>query len=564
MSKLDEDYIQFKLNEPVIYNFRHDLIELYLNLSRKNDPLTIKKLYNNYYNAIQCVIDDKTIDEPSRKRHLILLYKLIAQTRDITYGKGERLLTYVLICAWYNFYPVSASFAIKLMVSNNDNDDDLFSPYGSWCDIKYFCDYVHNTEYMDDDSKTKLIDTAIGIMNHQINKDRINWNNTLKNYLEDKMNNPTSFSQRPNGRDVMTFAVKWCPREKSKYGWLYELIVLQWNKMFNPNIVCETEVCKRNYRKMISALNKELDTVQIKQCANQWSTINPDNVSIGTLVKQKTAFSKTINQDRVDCNNNFNEYYEEVNTIYDYTHSTNRGLLPVSNIVEYAMNFIKNGAGDERQKKWINSIWCKNMNHLNKSVLNNSIPIIDISWDLDKESRNTAIGLGIAIALKSNINRIIIYDNVSYWLSISPNEEFTSIIEKIYNKTKTATLSNIDSAFSLISEAFAYTRDNASIKDDMVFFIFNGGKTINASLKERFSSSAFIYWNIQRTGYLKYKQINTTPGNFHLCGNSISDINNIQKYYIDRFKTGDLGNYIENILNNPRYKSLERCLIDVM
>jgi hypothetical protein len=206
------------------------------------------------------------------------------------------------------------------------------------------------------------------------------------------------------------------------------------------------------------------------------------------------------------------------------------------------------------------------MNHLNKSVLTNSIPIIDISWDIDKDSRNTSIGLGIAVAIKSNINRIILFDTVSYWLSVSPNQEFISIIEQILNRTKTATLSNIDSAFSLIAEAFAstVTNDTDSIKDDMVFFIFNGGKTINTALKEQFRSSTFIFWNIQRTGYLNYKLIDSAPGNFYLCGNSISDINNIQKYYIDRFKNSDLGNYIENILNNPRYKSMERCLIDVM
>jgi hypothetical protein len=566
----EEDCVTIKSNEVINYNFSHDLIELYLNLSRKNDPLIINTIYNNYCHSIQRVIDDKTIDEPDRKRRLVLLYKLIAQTRDIVYGKGERLLAYVLICAWYKFYPVSASFAIKTMVTNNDNDEDLYSPYGSWCDIKYFCDYVHHAEYIDDDSKNKLVDTAIGIMNHQINKDRISWNYTLKIYLEDKMNNPASFLQRPNGRDVMTFAVKWCPREKSKFGWLYELIVFQWNSMFSPNTQFVTKeqivICKRNYRKMISALNRELDTTQIKQCANKWSTIKPENVSIGTMVSQKTAFGKTINQDRIDCNNNFNEYFEETNTICDYKLSTNRSMLPLSTIVQYAMNYIQNGIRDERKKTWINNIWNKNMNHLNKSVLTNSIPIIDISWDIDKDSRNTSIGLGIAVAIKSNINRIILFDTVSYWLSVSPNQEFISIIEQILNRTKTATLSNIDSAFSLIAEAFAstVTNDTDSIKDDMVFFIFNGGKTINTALKEQFRSSTFIFWNIQRTGYLNYKLIDSAPGNFYLCGNSISDINNIQKYYIDRFKNSDLGNYIENILNNPRYKSMERCLIDVM
>jgi hypothetical protein len=565
-----EDFPELKVNDTLIYNFHNDLIELYLNLSRKTDPFAIRTIYKNYCNSIQRVLDDETINESSRKKHLLLLYKLIAQTRDITYGKGERLLTYVLIAAWYNFYPVSASFSIKALVSNSDNDNDLFSPYGSWCDIKYFCYYVKNAEYIDNDSKNKLIDISIGIMNYQINNDRIAWNNALQYYLEDKMNNPSTFSQRPIGRDIMSFAVKWCPREKSKFGWLYELLVVQWNKMFTTNIACKTvgeiSVCKRNYRKMISALNKELDTTQIKQCANKWSTINPENVSIGTLIKQKTAFSKINNADRIGCNNNFNEYYEEVNTIGDYKLLSNRSLLPLSTIVAHAIKFFENGARDDRQMKWINSIWNKNMNHVTKSYLNNSIPIIDISWDLDNDSRNTAIGLGIAVAIKSNINRMIIYDNDSYWLSVSPNEEFTSIIEKIYYNTKTATRSNIDSAFSLISEALASTviYDNHNITDDLVFFIFNGGDVINTSIKERFISSTFIYWNIQRTGYLKYEQINNTPGNFHLCGNSISDINNIQKYYIDRFKTGDLGNYIENLLNNPRYKYMEQFLIDTM
>jgi len=567
MSEFDKEYPQLKKEDAPIYNFHHDLIELYLNLCRKTDQSAIKKIYNCFRNAIQRVIDDETIDEPKRKEHLLLLYKLIAQTRDITYGKGEKCITYVLIAAWYTFYPVSACFALKTLVTNHDNDDDLFSPYGSWCDIKYFCGYVNDANYIDNDDKTKLIDTAIGLLNHQINKDRMSWNNTLKDFLEEKMNNPATFSQRPIGKDFMTFAVKWCPRENSKYGWLYELLVLQWSKMFSPNVKYETEaefsVCKRNFRKMISALNKELQTPQVKQCANRWSDINPGDVSIGTLVKQKRAFSKADNTDRSECRDHFNEYYDDVNAVHNYKQNTNRTIIPLSKIVSYAMKYIEDGVENEKQKTWINSIWKKNMNHVTNSKLNNSIPIIDISWDLDKDSRNSAIGLGIAVAVKSDINRIILYDNVSYWITITPDEDFTSIIGKIYNKTQTATSSNIDSALSLVLEAFDSTA-SPETKNDMVFFIFNGGKDINLSIQKRFHSSTFIYWNIQRTGYLKYTHIHTSPGKFHLCGNSITDINNIQKYFIDRFKSGDLGNYIINLLNNPRYKVLEKCLIDIM
>ena len=119
--------------------------------------------------------------------------------------------------------------------------------------------------------------------------------------------------------------------------------------------------------------------------------------------------------------------------------------------------------------------------------------------------------------------------------------------------------------FSMILEAFesTVTYSNISSKDDMIFFVFNGGKNINTLLKDRFHSSTFIFWNIQRTGYFKYKPIHALSGNFYLSGNSITEINNIEKYYIDKFKIGSLSDYIINTLNAPRYKVMETVGVDI-
>lgn len=76
-------------------------------------------------------------------------------------------------------------------------------------------------------------------------------------------------------------------------------MILQWVRMFGGN------VNHRTFRKMISMLNKELDTVQIKQCAGRWSDIGPETVSICTLLRQKKAFIQVHTEDRAQCACNF-------------------------------------------------------------------------------------------------------------------------------------------------------------------------------------------------------------------------------------------------------------------
>ena len=46
------------------------------------------------------------------KDYLCLLYKMIGHTRDITDGKGEYMLSYMMICTWYDFFPSLEKFAL--------------------------------------------------------------------------------------------------------------------------------------------------------------------------------------------------------------------------------------------------------------------------------------------------------------------------------------------------------------------------------------------------------------------------------------------------------------------
>ena len=130
------------------------------------------------------------------------LFILIAFSRDIAYGKGERDIAYEMIYGFYKVFPILAIKALHFI---------LLEGIGSWNDIKYFCLAMQNKGDAD-----ALIDVAISIATNQLHRDA---------YL----------SQRSN-------VAKWIPRE-SRHPELYGRFVDAWGGR------------KKSYRKMISALS---------------------------------------------------------------------------------------------------------------------------------------------------------------------------------------------------------------------------------------------------------------------------------------------------------------------
>ena len=81
--------------------------------------------------------DSKTSLEKEIAFHLLkILYKMIGQVRDIVDGKGEYTLSYMMIYSWYFISPELACFALKSLITT---EEQVFKPYGSWKDMKYFC-----------------------------------------------------------------------------------------------------------------------------------------------------------------------------------------------------------------------------------------------------------------------------------------------------------------------------------------------------------------------------------------------------------------------------------------
>ena len=135
--------------------------------------------------------------------YLTIMYRMIVYTRDIIDGKGEYTLTYMMIYIWHDYYPELAQFALKCLFYLEKNDSH---PYGSWKDIKKFCQYCFNKDtphQMYNNNHHPLVYDAIQLLNDQIRKDKENMDNQLT---------------------TISLAAKWAPREKSSYSWLFKLL----------------------------------------------------------------------------------------------------------------------------------------------------------------------------------------------------------------------------------------------------------------------------------------------------------------------------------------------------
>jgi hypothetical protein len=395
---------------------------------------------------------DNLKDENSLN-YLITLFKFIGYTRDIIEGKGEYQLTYMMIYTWSKYYPNLARIAIQSLV-RKENDHIL----GSWKDIKLFCDYCRIQQSCQYNPNSKfLIPICISLMNSQLKHD-------LENY---EKNQPISL------------AARWVPREKSKYGWLFQQLATEFfSEYFQPREPKSQVAVKKaftKYRQLCSKLNKYLDTVQIKQCDNNWKSIHFKNVTSITLSKQKRAFLKTdINQDRKICAQNFRAFIEK------NTHDgkeMNGKRIGIEFFTKDAIRLLneekKTGLSVDLQIQMdiLNSIW--RSNSINTKTLNNFIPMVDVSFSMDGLPKEIAIALGIRIAEKSTIGkRVMTFAERPSWVNLEPYNDFVSMVEMV-SKSVWGGTTNFYLALDMILDAAIQSKLSYEDIQDMVLVILS-------------------------------------------------------------------------------------------
>jgi hypothetical protein len=460
-------------------------------------------------------------------------YCLIFYTRDIYEGKGERTLSYLLVMAFYDVYPVLAIYAMHEFVRNShkslnmEDYESVCSPaIGSWKDMIAICDFLR--EQSNNGDKHPLIDTCIEMVVLQLIKD----NNTWK------------FSIRAMNPQYISNVAKWIPREHKKYDWLFDRFVTCWAKKVYPHILNSAITdesrekaatkCKQLFRKQISYLNKKLQTPEIRMAQNNWDDIDPLHIPIGTYMKH---FYKLNDGGGGGGLHNADRYIEQpcITGVFP-----SFGFL-IKNAIRLLADCDGAGAGG-RARDQLNSQWKRCMNQFQPGAFQFAIPILDVSASMqqtDPEAFYNAIGLAMTIACKSSLEcRIIAIASSPVWIQWERTDSFMDIIENIFGAIMSIRSSHLqyNQAIDLIMQGIRGSHSTSRFIENMNIVVISDFSTNihKVDVSSLFTSNMFgavptmFFWNISTQGVVEPLVTAAQYPHYFYSGTSIHALRDMQ------------------------------------
>jgi hypothetical protein len=474
---------------------REQILQLSFQLTRCKDDRQINQLsYITDQILSQLATDYKIqkISKPEYIGYMSIMFRLVGQTRDIIDGKGEYSLAYMLLAVWYKHYPSLARFAFECFVVGPSH------PYGSWKDVKGMIKYMEQKNTGQD-----LIVYAIKLLNSQLKKDAT--------------------------MDSPSLAAKWAPREKSTHFKLFVKLALDYYPEYlvtasSPEMVKRAETkAKMDYRKLISTLNKKLDTVQIKQCANKWAEIDPCKQTSITMHKQKQAFlnktkkgeQRSFLDDRILCGKNFEEFASKAEKGEVEIKGKRIGL---NDFTQEALSLINSKNEGSSEAQILNAQWLNNAQQTGK--LGKMIAMVDVSGSMSGDPLHAAVALGLRIAEKSLLGRrVLTFSATPTWVNLDGCDNFVSMV-KLVQRADWGMNTNFYKALDMILDAIVQNNLKPEDVEDMVLTILSDMQIDQADssygsmmsrieqryaetgmrlYKKPFKAPHILFWNLRST-----------------------------------------------------------------
>ena len=550
-------------------DIREKIVQFSFQITRP-DETTVLKLKNILHGLLLRLKGMVESSWPTERtegiQYFKILYKMIGQTRDIIDGKGEYTLTYMMIHTWYSLFPNLALFALKCLVDFGDEGNT--HQYGSWKDIKYFCEYCKKQGAADDHP---LIKYAIELINTQLRTDATQFElETVKS---------------------ISLSARWVPREKSKFSWLFFLLARHYFSQYIDTAKTDNSKrsavlkCNTEYRKLVSKLNVKLDTLQIKQCGKRWSDIDFNHLTSISGSKQRKALlninadktQRSEEEDRIECARKFKEYIQK----------GVRGEVEIKGkrigmevLTKQALDLIKEmrcADVDENVRAQIdllNAQW-KN-NSTQTGALSKIIAMVDVSGSMSGDPLNVAVALGIRVAEKSSLGRrVMTFSSVPSWCNLDNITDFVDMVDAV-NGAEWGLNTNFYAALMLILEKIKETKLPPEEVEGMVLAIFsdmqidagNTGLDMFSTIEKKYTKAGMelygvpfkvpkiLFWNLRSSD--GFPALSTCKNAMMMSGFSPALLNLFCENGLEALETCNPWNLLVQGLDNPRYKMMEK------
>jgi hypothetical protein len=532
---------------------RERILQLSFQLTRTKDYASLAWPTAKLINELQTEYKKGAILKEVYVEYMVLLYKMIGHTRDIIDGKGEYSLSYMLLNTWSSVNLDLAKFALKQFVMN---DNPEIHPYGSWKDIKYLYKYLHGSD--------ALVSYGIQLANEQLRRD-----------VE---------SQNPS------LLGKWVPREKSQFTELFSLMASDY--FSNYLATAKTEQAKTkallkakmDYRKVISNLNKKLDTTQIHQCANHWINLVPEKQTSITMHKQKQAFlnlkkngeQRSVLDDRVKCAEKFTEFAAKAAR----NETTIKGKrIGLNDFTKEALNIITYNKKNGPEAQILNAQWTNNS--LQTGALGKMIAMVDVSGSMEGDPMNAAIALGIRIAEKSMLGkRVLTFSASPTWINVEKCGNFVEMVDVIRHDSNWGMNTNFYAALNLILNSIVLNKLKPDDVEDMVLAIFSdmqiddahdsktgNMETMMEQIERRYAEEGtklwgkpfkaphILFWNLRSTS--GFPALSLQKNASMMSGFSPALLNLFCEQGLTALQSCTPWSLFKKSLDNPRYQVLE-------
>jgi len=548
-------------------DIRERIVQLSFQITRVRDDETIKKLATQTQQILSGLSAQHRAGVLSKETflgYMSIMYRMIGHTRDIIDGKGEYTLAYMLLTVWHRMYPRLAEFALKQFLVVPENKPD-FHPYGCWKDIKYLYKYSNDCS---------LVTYGLELLIQQLR--------------QDVANSATA--------NTITLAAKWVPREKTQYGKLFtELAIMYFSEYLSTarnEEVKERAIrkAKTDFRKLISGLNKRLDTVQIKQCGGNWAEIEPTRQTSITLRGQKKAFlnvkkdgtQRSELEDRIICGDKFKEFAKKASTgevtvkgkrvgLNDFTKDA---VLLISECVKNETHF-----ADSDEVRLLNAQWRDNATQTGK--LGKMIAMVDVSGSMYGDPMYAAIALGIRIAQNSMLGkRVLTFSAQPEWCNLDGYDEFVDMVN-VVRQANWGMNTNIYAGFKMILDAIILHNLKPEDVEDMILTILSDMQIDVADTSSKtdslmdsidkmyaeagnklwgkpFKAPHIVFWNLRSTS--GFPTLSTKKNCSMVAGFSPAILNLFCEEGIDALQSCTPWSLLVKSLDNERYNVLDQYM----